>query len=52
MTEQKGALKLTQKNVDYINAVWKDFQEAKKREMHVAIEKTPVDKEWKVVELR
>jgi len=48
----KGALKLTQKNIDYINAVWKDFKAAKKDNMHVAIEKTSVDKEWKVVELQ
>ena len=48
----KGALKLTQRNVDYINSMWKDFKTANKTEMHVAIEEAEKDKEWKVVDLQ
>jgi hypothetical protein len=48
----KAALKLTQKDVDYINAVWKDFKTARKDKMHIAIEESIKDKEWKVVELK
>ena len=48
----KGALKLTKKDVDYINGLWKDFQQAGHDTTHIAIEQTEKDQEWKVVNLR
>ena len=49
----KGALKLTQEDVDYINGLWKDTKAAKMEHTHIAIEETgKIDQEWKVVELR
>lgn len=48
----KGALKLTKKDIDYINGLWKDFEAIKQEEIHLAIETTEKDQEWKVVNLR
>lgn len=48
----KGALRLTQKDIDYINGLWKDFQVTKAKEIHIGIEETKKDQEWKVVNIK